>query len=150
MTRLTPFRVLATAALGCALAGGCATALAETVLITGANSGIGLELASQYAAKGWTVIATQRRAEVPKSLADLMAKYPKVSVEALDVTNAEQAAALAKKLSDTPIDVLINNAGVYNDRGNCKADDEACPGTGTPSRSVICVTLCSIRFWPST
>ncbi len=57
-----------------------------------------------------------------------MAKYPKVRVESLDVTNPEQAAALAQKLADTPVDVLINNAGVYNDRGNCKADDEACPG----------------------
>ena len=123
-------RVIA-ALLGCGLAGGTATALAETVMITGANSGIGLEFARQYAARGWTVIATQRRAEVPQTLADLMQKYPKVRVESLDVTNPEQAAGLARKLSGTPIDVLINNAGVYNDRGNCKADDDACVGDWT-------------------
>jgi NAD(P)-dependent dehydrogenase (short-subunit alcohol dehydrogenase family) len=132
MKRSTTRNIRITAALlGCALAGGTATALAETVMITGANSGIGLEFARQYAARGWTVIATQRRAEVPRSLADLMQKYPKVSVESLDVTNPEQAAGLAKKLAGTPIDVLINNAGVYNDRGNCKAEDEGCPGDWT-------------------
>ena len=37
----------------------------ETVLITGANSGLGLELARQYADLGWTVIATHRRSSAP-------------------------------------------------------------------------------------
>jgi NAD(P)-dependent dehydrogenase (short-subunit alcohol dehydrogenase family) len=104
------------------------TASADTVLITGANSGIGLEFAKQYAEQGWTVIATHRRAAPPKSLTDLAAKYPKVRVEPLDVTNLDQAKQLAGKLADVPIDVLINNAGVYNDRSNCAGEDEACPG----------------------
>ena len=106
-------------------------ALAATVMITGANSGIGLEFAKQYAAEGWTVIATHRRAEPPKTLTDLKAKYPKVRIESLDVTNLDQANALAAKLADVPIDVLINNAGVYNDRSKCSGDDEACPGDWT-------------------
>lgn len=105
-----------------------ATAAADTVLITGANSGIGLEFARQYAAKGWTVIATHRRARTPASLADLAARYKSVRIEHLDVTNVEEAGALARKLAGVPIDVLINNAGVYNDRSRCKPDDEACPG----------------------
>ena len=103
-------------------------ASAETVLITGANSGIGLEFARQYAAKGWTVIATHRRSAPPKPLADLAAQYPKVRIEKLDVTSVEQVNGLATKLADVPIDVLINNAGVYNDRSKCAADDEKCPG----------------------
>jgi NAD(P)-dependent dehydrogenase (short-subunit alcohol dehydrogenase family) len=49
-----------------------AAARAATVMITGANSGIGLEFARQYAAKGWTVIATHRRAEPPQTLTDLL------------------------------------------------------------------------------
>jgi NAD(P)-dependent dehydrogenase (short-subunit alcohol dehydrogenase family) len=106
-------------------------AAAATVMITGANSGIGLEFAREYAAKGWTVIATHRRAEPPKTLTDLVAKYPKVRIESLDVTNLEQAKALATKLADVPIDVLINNAGVYNDRAKCSGDDEGCPGDWT-------------------
>jgi NAD(P)-dependent dehydrogenase (short-subunit alcohol dehydrogenase family) len=103
-------------------------ARAETVMITGANSGIGLEFAKEYAAQGWTVIATHRRAEPPKSLTDLAAKYAKVRIESLDVTNLEQAQKLAAKLAGVPIDVLINNAGVYNDRAKCAGDDEGCLG----------------------
>jgi NAD(P)-dependent dehydrogenase (short-subunit alcohol dehydrogenase family) len=103
-------------------------ASAETVLITGANSGLGLEFTKQYAVKGWTVIATHRRRELPQSLAEVVAEYPKVSVETLDVTNVEQARALAARLVDVPIDVLINNAGVSTDRRDCVEGDEACPG----------------------
>jgi NAD(P)-dependent dehydrogenase (short-subunit alcohol dehydrogenase family) len=103
---------------------------AETVLITGANSGIGLEFTKQYAAKGWTVIATHRRQGIPETLAEVTAQHPKVRVETLDVTNVQQARALAAKLADTPIDVLVNNAGVYNDRSDCGTDD-ACAGNWT-------------------
>jgi NAD(P)-dependent dehydrogenase (short-subunit alcohol dehydrogenase family) len=99
---------------------------AETVLITGANSGIGLELTKQYAAKGWTVIATHRRSTTPDSLAEVIAERDNVRVERMDVTSEEQVVALAGKLRDVPVDLLINNAGVYNDRGECNEDD--CPG----------------------
>ncbi|HET7134016.1 MAG TPA: SDR family NAD(P)-dependent oxidoreductase, partial [Gammaproteobacteria bacterium] len=123
--RIGMARLLAAAALAAAplLAG------AETVLITGANSGLGLEFTKQYAAMGWTVIATHRRHDVPDTLAEVVAHHPKVRVETLDVTNLEQATALAAKLADLPIDVLINNAGVYNDRRCCAAGDDECPGS---------------------
>lgn len=111
-----------------AVCGGPRLTLAETVLITGANSGIGLEFTKQYAAKGWTVIATHRRNDLPETLAKVVAEFPKVRVESLDVTNVAQAKALAARLADTPIDVLINNAGVYNDRSKCAAGDDLCPG----------------------
>lgn len=80
-------------------------AATDTVLITGANSGIGLEFARQYAAKGWTVIATHRRSETPPTLTDLAAKYNKVRIEKLDVTSVDQVSALATRLKDVPIDV---------------------------------------------
>lgn len=106
-----------------------ANAAAETVFITGSNSGIGLEFAREYAAKGWTVIATHRRSTTPETLADLKAKYgDQIRIENLDVTNLEQAKALQEKLKDVPIDVLLNNAGVYNDRSKCAKGDESCPG----------------------
>jgi NAD(P)-dependent dehydrogenase (short-subunit alcohol dehydrogenase family) len=103
------------------------------VLITGANSGIGLEFTRQYIAKGWTIIVTHRRKETPKSLADLAAKYDKLRIEKLDVTSEEQVHALAAKLANVPIDVLINNAGVYNDRKNCKPEDDECIGDWSTS-----------------
>ncbi|HUL81633.1 MAG TPA: SDR family NAD(P)-dependent oxidoreductase, partial [Gammaproteobacteria bacterium] len=102
------------------------SANAETVLITGANSGIGLELVKQYAAKGWNVIATHRRSGVPESLAAVIRDHKNVRVERLDVTSADDLKALTTKLAGEPIDLLINNAGVYNDRSKCHDDD--CPG----------------------
>jgi len=120
---------IAGAALAAALAVLPTAAVAETVMITGANSGIGLEFAKQYTAKGWNVVVTHRRRDEPKTLAELSAKYPgKVRIERLDVTSPEEAQALATRMKDVPIDVLINNAGVYNDRSKCSGEDEACPG----------------------
>ena len=121
----------ALAVLVAAVSGAPQQARAETVLITGTNSGIGLEFTRQYAARGWDVIATHRRAEIPPALAEVVAEFPNVRVETLDVTDAAQAAALAARLADTPIDVLINNAGVYNDRRSCAGDDEGCRGDWT-------------------
>ena len=121
------------AALGLIAAFSLASALAapsfaapDTVLITGANSGLGLEFVKQYAAKGWTVIATHRRDGVPESLAPVVAEHPSVRVERMDVASIAEVRSLAAKLAGTPIDVLINNAGVYSDRAACA--DEACRG----------------------
>lgn len=83
-----------------------------TVLITGANRGIGLELARQMDAKGYRVIATAREPDQAQALHAL-----KVRVEALDVTNADSVAALAKRLDGVAVDLLINNAGVGGQSG---------------------------------
>jgi NAD(P)-dependent dehydrogenase (short-subunit alcohol dehydrogenase family) len=116
MTRVATTRLLttflATTLLALALSVTSVTALADTVLITGANQGIGLEFAKQYAAKGWTVIATHRRPTTPEELAQLAAKYPKVRIERMDVTDAAQIEALGAKLKGVPIDVLLSNAGL--------------------------------------
>lgn len=93
---------------------GMSEAPVGTVLITGSNRGIGLEFATQYAAKGWKVIATHRGDTVPESLKSLADQYAAVSVERMDVLRHEEIDALAAKLKDTPIDVLINNAGIMN------------------------------------
>ena len=85
---------------------------AETVLITGSNSGIGLEFARQYAAKGWQVIATHRRDTTPEPLQKLADQYKNVRVAQMDVTNRDQINKLAAQLQGTPIDVLLNNAGL--------------------------------------
>ena len=87
-------------------------ASAETVLITGSNSGIGLEFARQYAAKGWQVIATHRRDTTPESLQNLAEQHKNVQVAQMDVTNRDQINMLAAQLQGTAIDVLINNAGL--------------------------------------
>jgi len=98
----------------------CAAATAQpagpgTVLVTGANRGLGFELAKQYAVRGWTVIATARNPQEATELNALAASDDDVAVETLDVRDAAQLAALAAKYRGKPIDVLINNAGVLGD-----------------------------------
>lgn len=87
-----------------------------TVLVTGANRGIGLEFVRQYAAKGWRVIATARDPAAARELQAVASAAGggkvRVTVERLDVTNAAEVAALAAKYRGQPIDVLINNAGL--------------------------------------
>lgn len=80
-----------------------------TVLITGANRGIGHEFARQYAAAGWRVLATCRQ---PAQYAGAGEVHP------LDVTSAGSVAALSEKLAGETIDLLINNAGIYGPRGS--------------------------------
>ena len=86
---------------------------APTVLITGANRGIGLELARQYAAEDWNVIATTRRPLDDAGTADLKAiaaKHPQLAIERIDVTDTAMIRSVAQKYKDQPIDVLVNNA----------------------------------------
>jgi NAD(P)-dependent dehydrogenase (short-subunit alcohol dehydrogenase family) len=83
------------------------------VLITGSSRGIGIELTKQYAANGWTVIATCRTPGTADALNVLAEKYSNIKIEALDVTDNAQIEALAKKYTGVPIDVLINNAGIF-------------------------------------
>jgi NAD(P)-dependent dehydrogenase (short-subunit alcohol dehydrogenase family) len=82
-----------------------------TVLITGANRGIGLEFARQYAARNWNVIATARNPADALELAALSKSDPDVVVERLDVTDHPGIDVLAAKYADQPIDLLLSNAG---------------------------------------
>ena len=86
-----------------------------TVLITGANRGIGYELARQYTERGWNVIATTRRPKDSPALIALAAERDNVRVEKLDVTSDRSVRALAERYRGTKIDVLINNAGILGD-----------------------------------
>jgi NAD(P)-dependent dehydrogenase (short-subunit alcohol dehydrogenase family) len=90
-----------------------ADAYIPTVLVTGANRGIGLELARQYADRGWRVIGTVRKPAEATELADIAAASDgRVVVETLDVMDHAAIDALAKKYDGRPVDILFNNAGV--------------------------------------
>lgn len=78
-----------------------------TVLVTGANRGLGLEFAAQLQSKGYTVIGTARKPDQATQL-----KATGARVEQLDVASQSSVDALAERLAGVPIDLLINNAGM--------------------------------------
>lgn len=88
--------------------------MADSILVTGANRGIGLELVRQYLQAGWRVYACCRRPEQAADLNALAQKHSAtLSVHPLDVTHPAQRAALVQAIEDDPIDILFNNAGIY-------------------------------------
>jgi len=89
------------------------SANAATVLITGTNRGLGFEFTRQFAEKGWEVIATARNPESADELKALAAKHKNITLEKVDVTDPAGVKALAAKLKDKPIDLLLNNAGFF-------------------------------------
>ena len=103
--------------LACILLGSLASCNAEpeekaepklTVLITGANRGLGLALSKHYAADNYHVIGTARSPEKATELAEVADE-----VLPLDVTSDESIKALAASLEGKTVDILINNAGYF-------------------------------------
>jgi NAD(P)-dependent dehydrogenase (short-subunit alcohol dehydrogenase family) len=90
----------------------------KTVLITGANRGIGLALATHYAARGDRVIAACR-----KSSPALDATGAQVE-SGIDVTDDGALASLARRLEGTAIDVLVCNAGILGRESLDRLDAE--------------------------
>ena len=84
-----------------------------TALITGANRGLGLEFTRSFLADGWHVHACCRYPEKAKSLKGLEGG---LDVHRLDVTDGLKVANLSRELVGGPIDLLLNNAGVYGPR----------------------------------
>jgi NAD(P)-dependent dehydrogenase (short-subunit alcohol dehydrogenase family) len=89
-----------------------------TVLVTGANRGLGLEFARQYAAAGWRVFAACRNPGKGDDLGRLAAgSGGRVTVLTMDVKDGASVKAAAGQLAGQPIDLLLNNAGVGSPKG---------------------------------
>ena len=84
-----------------------------SMLVTGSNRGLGLELARHYAREGWRVHATCRD---PAAATFLAAVAGDVNLHALDVCDAPAVQRLAVTLGNEPLDLLVNNAGIYGPR----------------------------------
>ena len=87
-----------------------------TILITGANRGIGLTLTERFAEDGWQVLACCRNPADAGQLHVLAERGMAIEIHALDVTNYAQMAALADQLGARPIDILLSNAGIYGSK----------------------------------
>ena len=80
-----------------------------TVVITGANRGIGLELARQFKKRGDQVVAACRKSS------DELAKLDVEVIDGVDVADGASVSQLASSLDDRTIDVLVNCAGILSD-----------------------------------
>jgi NAD(P)-dependent dehydrogenase (short-subunit alcohol dehydrogenase family) len=89
-----------------------------TVVITGANRGLGLALAQQYRSIGAHVIGGCRRPDDAHALRDCGAE-----IHALDTSSDASIVSFAAAIGERPVDVLINNAGI--DARAVGADDDA-------------------------
>ena len=84
-----------------------------TVVITGANRGLGLEFTRVYLAEGWTVHAGCRHPTKADALRKLKGD---LHIHALDVGDDKDVKALARSMASEPVDLLLNNAGIYGKR----------------------------------
>lgn len=84
-----------------------------TVLITGANRGIGLEFVKQFLARGDRVLATCRNIESAGELEQLSNSRAELKILELDVSRIESMENLPRQLDGEAIDIFVNNAGVY-------------------------------------
>ena len=90
----------------------------KIALITGANKGIGFEIARQLGQQGITIVIGARDEEKGAAAVEqLQAEGIEAHAVKLDVTNADDVAALPKHIEDTfgQLDILVNNAGVQED-----------------------------------
>jgi NAD(P)-dependent dehydrogenase (short-subunit alcohol dehydrogenase family) len=82
-----------------------------TILITGANRGLGLEFVRQYAAAGWRVLATVRDPLSGRATSEAGGQ-----VYVADIADETSLRRLKTSVAATMFDIVLNNAGVYGDR----------------------------------
>ncbi len=100
-----------------------------TYFITGCNRGLGLEMAQQLVQRGERVIATCRDIATASDLTELALRTQGLSLIEMDMASLESMTEAVALLNEEPIDVFINNAGIYGPRdanfGNVAGDDMA-------------------------
>lgn len=93
-----------------------------SIFITGANRGLGLEFVKQYLDADWRVFAACRNPEGADDLSALAKAHSELRIIQLDVSNFTAIANFPGQLDGAPIDVLINNAGVFGPKHKAEND----------------------------
>ena len=96
--------------------------MTETILITGANRGIGLALTEISLIKNLNVEACCRNLENSKKLSELLQKYSNLNIHEVDVTSAQSIINASQNIK-SDIDILVCNAGVNNGKGDIFSKD---------------------------
>ena len=90
----------------------------SSVLITGANRGLGLEFTRQYLKDEWEVYAFCRQPNEAAELGEIVSQSNgKLHLRPMDIDNEKEIEAAAKELKNLPLDLLINNAGIADGYG---------------------------------
>ncbi len=92
----------------------------SSILVTGSNRGLGIEWVRQYAAEGWRVFATCRHPAEATALTKLAQQHSNISIHRLDITVPEDLRGLFWELEEEPIDILLNNAGIYIEKNSAE------------------------------
>ena len=90
----------------------------RTIFITGANRGLGLEFTKQYSANNYKVFGCCRDLENATELMHLMKRFPYMKIFQGNISNQLELEAIAEELEQQPIDIIINNAGVFGNHQN--------------------------------
>jgi len=122
----------------------------KTILITGANRGIGLALSEVSLKQGWNVIATIRNSSSAAALTSLGERFlGQLRVEVMDVTKDQSVSAIAEKLGSTPIDILVNNAGVIGPEKQSSREMDFAGFADTLAANTIAPLRVAQAFLPS-
>jgi short-subunit dehydrogenase len=95
--------------------------MTQTVLITGASSGIGYEMAKVFAKNGYDLVLVARRIEPMQELVKMFHDR-KIQVFSKDLSQIDDCKSLVLDLEKTKIDILVNNAG-FGDHGELQTTD---------------------------
>lgn len=120
-----------------------------TVLITGANRGVGLALTRTYLERGVEVVGVARAPTASPALKTMTAGSGKLTLLAADVTDEAALAAAARALGDRALDIVICNAGVMSNRGGVEAPgNDAADWQRVMMTNVVGVFLTARAFMP--
>ena len=120
----------------------------KTVLITGANRGIGLALTRLYLQDNWRVIATCREMHSAVELNKLKDEFNALQIFELDITDYQQLSKLSSDLISTKIDVLLSNAGIYGPKGYQFGECDVQAWRSVLEANVIAPTKLAEAFYP--